>query len=297
MTTGDNARRHERANTSSDLHLHSTYSDGLKTPGELCLIAHGLGLSLIALTDHDTLDGLPALDAAARETCIDAIGGIELSAGTEGRTHILGYAPRRDDPALNAWLKAASEERRERAERMLDLLRGEGVMLDASRDYLLSCPQVGRAHIARAIISAGYVNTVKQAFERYLAVGRPAYVPRAVLPPREAIALLKGAGAVTVLAHPMRLSLDETAVCALITELRGMGLDGVEAYHPSATRSQAAALDRMARRIGLIVTGGSDYHGDIGSRSRMGRLPPGRTSAEDDARALADAIERANNNH
>ncbi len=353
----------ERETARIDLHLHSTASDGLKTPSELCKMALKLGLSAIALCDHDTLDGLEELEEAARgagegfaavasgtadnigmasqaQACPDysalaclcdegssrvgaglsnaqaravssgasmnigaakqtqvsskppliAIGGIELSAGKDGHVHLLGYAPRKNDPELCGYLAFAARDRRERAERMLERLLALGVDLSAERKTLLDNKQVGRAHIARAMVRTGYAGSVNQAFERYLSEGRPAYEPRNTLSLTDAVTLLKGAGAVVSLAHPYRLDLDETAIAALVSELRGFGLDAVEAYHPTATRGKASILERMARRMGLLVTGGSDYHGDGGVRSRMGRLPESWASAEGDLAALIRAI-------
>lgn len=300
-----------------DLHMHSTASDGLKSPLELCVMAQKLGLSYIALSDHDTLGGLNGMrqaletlraerDGSAAPVCeqrrkaksapapqadqstLTFLPALELSSGTGGRVHLLGYAPNERDAALLDCLHSASADRLQRARRMLELLSQQGLRLsDEQRQELLS-PLVGRAHIARVMVAQGMVKTMQEAFDRYLIEGGIAYVPRARLEPSRALAILKDAGAVVVLAHPRRLGLDETQMYALLEELISYGLDGVEAYHPSASRTDARSLADYARRHGLLVTGGSDYHGDPASRVRMARMPSGWAQALDDAQALVE---------
>ena len=285
-----------------DLHLHSTASDGLKSPSELCQMADKLKLEHIALSDHDTLDGQAEMQAAAQAvrearkargdaTPFRLLSCIELSSGHGGRVHILGYAPAPDDPALERCLLEAAEDRRQRAAKMLMLLDKQGLEIPEEQKRLLLSPHVGRAHIARALVKAGKVKSMQEAFDRFLAEGGSAYVPRKLLEPAEALSILKGAGAVTVFAHPRRLGLDEPQLYALLEELIAFGLDGVEAYHPSASRGDARVLDDYARRRGLLVTGGSDYHGDLNARTRMGRMPAGWASLREDIERLEEKIE------
>lgn len=286
-----------------DLHLHSTFSDGLETPLELCARADGLGLTHIALCDHDTTDGLSELAIGAEAvraarlqrgdgTPFTAFPCVELSSGWGGRTHILGYGLDADDPALRQCLREAEEDRGQRAEKMLGLLKAQGVGIPEELNSVLANPRVGRAHIARALVKTGAVSTVQQAFDRYLAEGRSAYVPRKWMSANRAVQILRDAGALIVLAHPCRLGLDDAALSALVDELSAAGLRGLEVFHPSAGRRDVRALELLARRKGLLVTGGSDYHGDRNTRVRMGRLPSGWRTMRRDVDAMLAAMRR-----
>lgn len=281
-----------------DLHLHSTYSDGLKSPEELCGAAARLGLYAIALCDHDTVDGLaPMAKAVARLNAGGAlpqplrfIPSIELSAGSDGHIHILGYGANPRSPSLTACLHAAQTDRTSRAARILARLAALGIALDPDLLDGLKSPAIGRAHIARAMVKDGVVNTVQQAFDRYLAQGKSAYVPRKLPSAADAVSLLKDAGAVVVLAHPCRLSLGDAALNALIKELMGAGLDGLEIYHPSTSRTAVRRLEPLARRNDLLVTGGSDYHGDANTRVSMAHMPSGWLSWAEDLEALLSRV-------
>lgn len=180
-----------------------------------------------------------------------------------------------------------------RAGRILDRLAEAGLTVTPKMRALPDIPSVGRAHFARALVESGQARDVHQAFERYLSEGRPGYVPRAPLPTGDTVAALSGMGLVVVLAHPMRLELERETLYALIREWKARGLRGVEAYHPSAGRRGARLLDALTRKEGLLVTGGSDYHGDAGTRARMGRLPCGWRTLERDIAALMAAVDLA----
>lgn len=279
-----------------DLHLHSVFSDGLKTPEELCGMARRLGLRYLALTDHDTIDGLARMARAAADQCargepLGFIPGVEVSAGQGGRVHVLGYGADTGNAELAAFLRRNAADRRERAQRMLALLEAEGIRLSPEAREALDRPTVGRAHIARALVKEGAVPTVKHAFERYLGEGCRAYVPRPLMPVGEAVAQLRAMGLVPVLAHPMRMGLEGVALYALARELKARGLMGIEAFHPSAGRRHAQELARMAQSEGMLVTGGSDYHGDADTCARIGRLPSGWRNVDQDIEALLNAIE------
>lgn len=283
----------------ADLHVHSVFSDGLKTPPQLCAIAARLGIRWIALCDHDTMDGLEAMAQAVDEEnrarggqALTLIPSVEVSTGPGGRTHLLAYGARPDHAQLRAFLGRVCADRGERAAKMIRRLEELGMRITPQMRALPAIPSVGRAHIARALVEAGEAGSVRQAFERYLAEGKPAYVPRKRLDTGETVAALSGMGLVTVLAHPMRLGLDEAALRALILEWKAHGLRGIEAYHPSASHGDARMLDALARAQGLLVTGGSDYHGDTDVRARMGRLPAGWLTAEEDVRVLMSAVAR-----
>ena len=274
-----------------DLHLHSTFSDGLKTPDELCAMAVKAGLSHLALCDHDTVHGLPAMRLAAQQHQLELIPGVEISTGKGGKMHILCYGAQVESPVMKAFLDAMAQERIGRAASIMDKLAQEGIEIPAERRAsLLSHPTVGRAHIARELIALGTVNTMQQAFDRYLNEGRPAYVPRTQLSTADTVSRLKQMRVLPVLAHPIRSGIELPALHAYIHSLRECGLMGVEAYHPSANARAARMLDGIARQENLLVTGGSDYHGDPGSTVCIGRLPAGWPSRKDDLSALQSAL-------
>lgn len=277
--------------TGIDLHLHSTYSDGLFTPDELCRKAQKAGVRTLALTDHDTADGMPDMYAAADAHEQALIPGVEVSTGDGGRVHVLCYGPNVCSEPMTDWLRLRARERTGRAAEMIRLLAEQGIDIpQQEQERLLAIPTVGRAHIARSLVAMGVISTTKQGFDRYLAEGKPAYVPRPLLPTAEAVETLSGMSVVTVLAHPMRMGLEWTALQALVMHLRECGLRGMEAFHPSANARMARQLEQLARQNGLLVTGGSDYHGDPGSTLHIGRLPAGWQQREDDLSALHSAI-------
>lgn len=277
-----------------DLHLHSTFSDGLSSPEELCAMACEKGLTHVALCDHDTLAGLSAMREAARRAprplCL--VEGVELSAGSDGMVHILGYGVPQGNKELDEALLQAEELRRERFTEMLQRLDAMGMSIPDDRLPQGRSGPVGRAHVARALVAMGKVHTVKQAFERYLGQGKPAYVSRGHMSAADAVGLLARVGAVPVLAHPARIGLDDRQAEALVIALKEQGLRGVEVYHPSASRRRIGALEAFARREKLLVTGGSDYHGDQNTSVHVGGLPHGWTQMGQDLRQLETEIAR-----
>ena len=175
-----------------DLHLHSTFSDGLKTPQELCELARKAGAAHLALCDHDTVSGLPAMRKACAEYGIAMIPGVEISTGQGGKMHVLCYGANVESAEMKAFLDDLARERTARARTMMDLLAREGIVIpEDRREELLAHPTVGRAHIARELIALGVVHTMQQAFDRYLLSGRPAYVPRAQLSTADAVSMLR----------------------------------------------------------------------------------------------------------
>ncbi len=275
-----------------DLHVHSVFSDGLKTPDELCRMAVKAGVQAIALCDHDTVNGLPAMRKACEQHGLTLIPGVEVSTGQGGKAHVLCYGANVESTEMKAFLDEMANERIGRADAIMDRLAAESIVIPPERRAeLKQMPSIGRAHIARELIAMGVVNTMQQAFDRYLVEGRPAYVPRRQLPTVQAVDTLRQMNAVPVLAHPMRMGLDTAALHALIHSLKGVGLMGVEAYHPSANVRAARMLDGIARQENLLVTGGSDYHGDPGSAVHIGRLPAGWPSRENDLSALKSALQ------
>jgi predicted metal-dependent phosphoesterase TrpH len=240
-----------------DLHLHSTASDGTLTPTELVRAALAKGLEAIALTDHDTTDGIEEALEAARGTGLTVIPGVEISTDVPGTNelHILGYHIDARHTELEARLSALRHARVDRARKTLACLAQAGYSLEWEQLLELSQGDViGRPHIAQALVDAGHVETVHSAFRHHLAKGRPAYVERYKLTPVEALNAILAAGGVPVLAHPTR-------VLAHIPRLVRAGLAGLEAYYPTHPEPEQRFLAKLAKKHNLIVTGGSDFHG------------------------------------
>lgn len=271
-----------------DLHVHSRYSDGLDTPEQLCVQARKRGLTALALTDHDTLDGLDELFESAKD--LIPIGGVELSCGARGDLHILGYGVSKASETLVQALKAARSLRRQRGLKIIERLTQLGHPLPTSLVPSGDTP-FGRPHIARALIAKGAVSTMKQAFELYLGEGKPAYVPYEHMTAQSAVRLIREVGGVPVLAHPYRSHLEGQALRLMLETLRENGLMGLEVYHSSVSRKQARELDAMARGMGLLVTGGSDDHQQPNSTVKLGQTATGWAQLESDFAALMQALQ------
>jgi hypothetical protein len=247
-----------------DLHTHSTVSDGTDPPATLVELAARAGLHALAITDHDTLDHLPlAADAAARHG-VRLVPGCEISCAVPpgvGTMHLLVYFPDPDGP-LAPRLRELQDARTTRNARIVERLRAANI--DITVDDVLAEAgdgSVGRPHIAAVLVRAGAASSIDDAFERWLAKGRPAYVERLRLSPREAIALAHGSGAVTSLAHPGSLGLDDRALFSFVARLAGAGLDAMECEYARYPREERHAYRVLGAEFGLAVTGGSDYHG------------------------------------
>ena len=275
-----------------DLHLHSTASDGTLSPGALVRRAAEEGFTTLALTDHDTVAGIAEAQAAAREAGIRLIPGVELSCGAQKEIHILGYGIDPQNEPLLAFSRHRREEREARAQKMVERLAQAGMPIPLSRVHELARGVVARPHVARALVEAGYASSVSDAFDRFLVPGKCGYVPREDVRVAQAVALIHGAGGIAVLAHPMQLKLGDMAIDALVREWKGQGLDGLEVYHPSAQNNHAAMLLHLARREGLLVTGGSDFHGEAVRESRIGEGVDRWKDAESDVAALCKGLTR-----
>lgn len=246
------------------MHLHSTASDGLRTPPEVVRDAAGAGLGALALTDHDTTAGVVEARWAATEFGLCLIPGVELSTISADRElHILGYGYDIHNPRLQFELQLFRRSREERLAAMVRKLVRLGLNISYDRvRQLAGDGAMARPHLARAMVEAGYVPTMSMAFDMYIGRGKAAYVERYMLSPRQAVELIRSAGGMAVLAHPGSAGRDED-----IPPLVEAGLEGVEVYHPDHDRRQVERYLELAERLQLLVTGGSDSHGDVTLRS------------------------------
>lgn len=244
-----------------DLHTHSTASDGLYEPSELLHQAAKAGLHVLALTDHDTTDGLAQASKMARELDIDLIPGIEVNTYIDDREiHVLGYFPHYEQPAFQQTLQVLRDAREKRGQRMVERLNEQGIHICWERVREIAQDAVGRPHIAKALQEAGYVQSVPEAFEKYIGSHCPAYVPRYKLTAEDAIHLIASANGLPVMAHPFT----EPGVELLRSQLPDLvqvGLVGLECYYGPYTPEQVDTLKALADQYHLIATGGSDYHG------------------------------------
>jgi 3',5'-nucleoside bisphosphate phosphatase len=243
-----------------DLHTHSTASDGLFPPAELVERAYDAGLDLIGLVDHDTTAGLAEAQAAGARLGVTVIPGVEINTDLRGggEAHILGYYLSADDASLAASLGKLRDAREKRGEKMANRLRDAGFNISWERVRELAGGAVGRPHVARALIEAGYATDVSDAFARYLSPGGPGFVPRYKLAPEQAIKIIRAARGIPTLAHPRYVrDLEET----VLPELVAAGLMGLESYYGQYDEGAVARLLALADQHGLIATGGSDYHG------------------------------------
>jgi len=276
----------------ADLHLHSTISDGRLTPTELVDLAHRNGVRIMALTDHDTVDGLPeAFQAAGRYPDFTLIPGIEMSTDVPGNeVHILGHFIDWQDEDFRRTLAHLQESRLGRAHRMVEKLAGLGKPVPWERvAHFAGEGAVGRPHIALALVEAGHVTTVNQAFDLYLKRTGPAYVERERLEPEEVVRVLRGVGGLATLAHPRELSA-AGSLDKLLERLTTAGLTGIEVYYQDYLPAEVEAFLRIAERYGLLPLGGSDFHGLGGRQQREpGDIPLPMEPVE---RLLALAKER-----
>jgi predicted metal-dependent phosphoesterase TrpH len=265
-----------------DLHLHTTASDGVKSPSEMVRYAKAKGLQAISITDHDTIEGLEEGLKEGERIGFEVIPGIEISAEhSPGSMHLLGYFLDIHYPPLNERLEYLQKARGERNPRMVEKLNRLGVDITYEEVVRTSGGgQVGRPHFAQVLIEKRYVRNFQEAFDRYLKKGAPAYVDKFRFSPGEAIHFIHEAKGVAVLGHPNTLGLNgymelENLVQSLIKE----GLKGIEVYYPEHSSSEVAQYKALAEKYGLIVTGGTDYHGiekeslDVGVGRGEMRLP------------------------
>ncbi len=252
-----------------DLHVHSTASDGEIPPADVVHCAAKAGLVAVALTDHDTLDGIPQAAAASAEVGVRVIAGCEFSvAAGWGEMHLLGYFLPSDHPGLNRFLAEQRQKRVERAHLIVQRLNRikvpadvEGVMSEAGD------AAVGRPHVARSLVKMRVVRDANEAFDRFLAEGRPAFVPKDLPTVADVSSLVREVGGVTSAAH-----LGSRATRAFLTELQQAGVDGAEVVHPAHGDHSVRRIRALAKTLRMLPTGGSDWHGDRTMQGRRGQL-------------------------
>ena len=250
-----------------DLHTHSTASDGQYAPSEVAARAARAGTVAWALTDHDTVAGLESAAAAAGALNVRFVPGIELSALLDEReVHVLGHFIDPVHPEMRRFEDLLADHRRGRVRKIIDRLARSGVSV--TEEAIVACSggkTIGRPHVARALVGVGAVATVKEAFDRYLGEGRPAYVGRFRLTAEDAVAMIRRAGGVATLAHPGVSKVQPRE----LVRLRAMGFDGVEAEHPDHPPEQAARYRESATATDLVCTAGTDFHGEIVAPDRF----------------------------
>ena len=260
-----------------DLHTHTLRSDGTLEPRDLVEQAAAAGVHLLSITDHDNLAAhreLTGPDAPALPAGLELIPGVEINCLTgsapavfEGELHILGFGVQPDDAAFEALLAAQRNGRLVRFDRTLEVLRRQGMSVDAAVEELdlAGIESLGRPTVARLMIASGYATSVEDAFARWLGRGRPAYVPREGIGPVRAIGAIRAAGGLPVLAHFGEAEAHES----LIRDLQAIGLGGLEVYYRTFDQARVDSVGRVADELGLVKTGGSDFHGDTGSYAEI----------------------------
>jgi len=250
----------------ADLHCHSTASDGVDAPTRVVERAAAAGLKVLSLTDHDTLDGVAEAQAAGEKFGVEIVPGVELTCYQDRKeVNILGYWVDGSEEHLAAHCRRFVAARIDRAHQIGARLAELGARVDI--DELVSNADggvVGRPHVAKALLEAGHVATLQEAFDRFLANGGPADIPKMMVEPRECIEMIHGAGGIAVIAHAGIWNQFD-----LIPHLASIGLDGVEVWHSAHSREDSDRLEEIADRFGLAKTGGSDCHGKLGERPEL----------------------------
>ncbi len=256
-----------------DLHAHSLFSDGTYTPEELVEAAVKAKLAAVALTDHDTVAGIPRFLEAAAAVNLRAVPGVELSTSHQpGELHMLGYFIDHADRLLNEQLAWVRRGRRARNEEIMSKLHKLGLHIgwDEVQSYA-GDEVVGRPHFAQAMVARGYATSSRDAFDRFLARGKSAYAQRRTLSPHEAIEMIRSAGGVPVLAHPFTLQMKPGPLRLFLGELRDLGLEGVEIYYSDHDSARQREYLKFAKEFDLVASGGSDFHGAVSPKIKLGR--------------------------
>lgn len=244
-----------------DLHIHTTASDGSLTPTQVVQLARKKGFSLIAVTDHDTMGGVAEALEAGKKYNVDVVPGVEISSGVTLEVHMLGYGMSPDHPVMKAMMEDMRAARVERMECIIENLQKMGVPITVEEVEAVAGGAIGRPHIAQVLIAHGLVPDVRTAFREYIGVGAKAYVERRKMTSEQVIANIRDAGGVPVLAHGGLLRISEVELNQWIDSMAKKGLMGLECYHNAHTPQMERLLRAAAERNGLLVTGGSDFHG------------------------------------
>ncbi len=250
-----------------DLHLHTTFSDGTLSPAELVRQAKDVGLSAIAVVDHDTVFGIePSLEAGQKQR-VEVLPGIELTVENQGREiHLLGYLIDYQNQKLKEQLAVLHQNRIERIHKITLKLKKLGVNLEPEAVFKISQKgSPGRLHIARAMVAEGLVSSIYEAFHKYIGDKGPAYVAGFRISPGEGIGLIKAVGGIPVLAHPYTIGDDE-----MIPRMVDLGLMGLEVYYSEHSPAQTSNYLKLAKKFGLLLTGGSDFHGAAKPNTKLG---------------------------
>lgn len=245
-----------------DLHTHSTCSDGTLTPTQVVKSAKDAELSAIALTDHDTIDGLSEAIEAGKKYGIEVITGIEFSVATDTEMHILGLNINPDCHAITDILDDMIIQREKRNYKVIELLKNIGINITIDDIHAeATAPVTGRSQIAKAMMKKGYVSSIKEAFDKYLSHGKPAFVERSTLSPEEAINIIHKSSGKAFVAHLNQTGKNDEELYEILTKLKKSGLDGIEGYYTEYTEDMNIRYRKMAEDIGFILSGGSDFHG------------------------------------
>jgi hypothetical protein len=276
----------------ADLHLHSNSSDGAKSPASMVQMAAKLQMAVVSITDHDTVLGVDEAMEAGRKNGVVVIPGVEISTGDGEEIHILAYAKRLDHRELLSMLGDSLRDRQERMREMLRRLKTLGLPIEPEEAFNKENDFTGRMNVALAMVSHGYVSSVREAFDRYLGINRPAFVPRKRMLPVDAIGKLASYGCTVALAHPGRLLMGREALLTRLPGFIDAGLSAIEAYHPSHSDDDARFYNALAIRKNLQVTGGSDCHGRAArGTAKIGDHLRQWSTVREDTEALLHRIE------
>lgn len=260
-----------------DLHTHSTASDGSLPPAELVDLAKKTGLKALALTDHDTVAGIGEARRRAAELGLAFVPGVEIEIDFDpGEFHLLGLGIDETCGRLAEALSLLADARTDRNERIVELFRSDGIPIDLEEiAEIAGTGRIGRPHLADALLRRRIVRTRQEAFDRFLGKGKPFYLPKDCLPFAKALDCIRTAGGIAVIAHPYSLFVSKPKLAALMDEWKEAGVEGIEAYHPTAKLGQCRILETMARDRGFLVTAGSDFHSREKPECGLGRTAGG----------------------
>jgi len=260
-----------------DLHTHSTASDGSLPPAELVDLAKKTGLKALALTDHDTVAGIGEARRRASELGLAFVPGVEIEIDFDpGEFHLLGLGIDETSGRLAEALSLLADARTDRNERIVELFRSGGIPIDLEEiAEIAGTGRIGRPHLADALLRRRIVRTRQEAFDRFLGKGKPFYLPKDCLPFAKALGCIRAAGGIAVIAHPYSLFVSKPKLAVLMDEWKEAGVEGIEAYHPTAKLGQCRILETMARDRGFLVTAGSDFHSREKPECGLGRTAGG----------------------